>query len=258
MDRNPHASNRKRIQAGEEIGWRSQTILAEYRGQSLESRISTSTSRFRLESLAWRLEGGRLSLPPVRAASSRARPRTPRQSPRLGVTATSRIQSFSPKQEDTDWPKGASSGKVMMPSWSWDKPSSLSEQSIPSEASPLITVAFTIVPEGSAVPALARGDFIPTRTLEAPQTTVIFSSLVPTVTRKRRSARGWGRTSVTRPTTTPGTRPKGLRDSTSRPAMVRALATACGPSSPLPVNPAGRSTSSFNQLKVNFISSERA
>ena len=55
------------------------------------------------------------SLPPVNAAISRAIPRTLRQSPRLGVTLTSSIQSSRPRYPYSDAPAGASTGNSMMP-----------------------------------------------------------------------------------------------------------------------------------------------
>jgi len=84
-----------------------------------------------------------LSLPRPAAARSRATPRTPRQSPRLGVMAISITGSSSPKSLAKDSPTGASAAMSMMPSCSSDRPISRSETSMPLEAWPRILPGFS-------------------------------------------------------------------------------------------------------------------
>ena len=95
----------------------------------------------------------------MRAATSRATPRIERQSPRLGVTDVSKMASFTNgKAFVRDIPGLQDSSRTRMPDASSPRPNSFSEQSIPEEGTPLISVSSIFCPEGRTVPGSRIGD----------------------------------------------------------------------------------------------------
>ncbi len=170
---------------------------------------------------------------PVSAASSRATPRTERQSGRFGVTSTSRTWSSRPRWATRSWPRRASPSRRRSPaSCSSPRPSSRSEQSIPCDSTPRIRAAATRRPPGSVAPGGANAARAPTLVFGAPETTEKRSRPVETRQRSRRwpwlspSSRSIASIS---PTTTPA-RPAGVSAvtlATSTPAFVsRSAASA--------------------------------
>jgi len=170
---------------------------------------------------------------PVRAASSRATPRTERQSGRFGVTSTSRTWSSRPRRVMRSCPSRASASRRRIPaSCSSPSPSSRSEQSIPCDSTPRIFVAVMRRPPGSTAPGGANAARAPTLVLGAPQITEKRSRPVDTRQRSRRwpwlspSSRSIASIS---PTTTPA-RPagaSGMTLATSMPALTsRSAASA--------------------------------
>ena len=186
-------------------------------------------------------------VPTPAAARSRATPRTPRQSPRLGVTPISITGSLSPRASGAGVPITASSGKSTMPSWSSERPISRSLNNMPLEVTPRIFdfLSVTSIP-GIYIPSLAKIPFMPARALGAPQTTSNVPVPLFTAHTFRRSASGcfsafstWATTKSLKPSE------GSSRLSSSRPAMVRA--------SVISVAVASVSSSSLSQLRVNFM-----
>jgi len=56
---------------------------------------------------------------------------------------------------------GVSAGKIMMPLWSSERPSSFSEQSIPGELTPRTFVSVTVNSSESFVPTVASATMSP-------------------------------------------------------------------------------------------------
>ena len=165
-------------------------------------------------------------MPIPAAASSRAIPSTPKQSPRFGVTATS---ITGPSTEITSLagrPTGAPGASSMIPSWSSPSSNSLAEHSMPLLSTPRMRARLSAWPvAGMTTPGGANTAFMPAWTLGAPHTTSVSSLPVSTRQTLRRSASGWRRTSVTS-ATLKGDRsaPRLSTPSTSKPSMV-SLAT---------------------------------
>jgi hypothetical protein len=131
------------------------------------------------------------SVPMPLAARSRAMPRTPRQSWRLGVIETSITASSRPSTLAKGAPTGASAGRSMMPSCSSERPISRAEHSMPLEAWPRMLPALSSRPvPGTTRPARAKTPFMPVRALGAPHTTCTCSLPVSTMHTRRRSASG--------------------------------------------------------------------
>ena len=125
-------------------------------------------------------------------------PRTPRQSPRLGVTAMSKSASSRPIIAAKGVPTGASGSSSMIPSCSSLKPISRSEQSIPQLSTPLIFAFLRTTPvPGMVVPTGAKTPFMPVRALGAPHTTSTRSAPVSTTQSLSLSAFGCGFASTT-------------------------------------------------------------
>ncbi len=113
-----------------------------------------------------------LSLPRPAAARSRAMPRTPRQSGRLGVMATSMTASSRPSAFAAGLPILADAGSSMMPLCSSDNSSSRSDSSMPLDSTPRILALVRVRPEpGMVLPTGANTAFNPARALGAPHTT---------------------------------------------------------------------------------------
>ena len=148
------------------------------------------------------LSGQSVRLTSFNAAMSRARPRMLRQSPRLGVSPISIMQSFRPRYWRMSVPIGASSGRISSPLADSAMPSSVAEQSIPKDSMPRNFARLIAVPLGSVAPMSAVGTRTPVRTLAAPQT-MVSGSVVPTstVVTLSLSACGCCSTEVTKPTT---------------------------------------------------------
>src|SRR5947208_582879 len=187
---------------------------------------------------------------PVSAASSRATPRTDRQSGRFGVTSTSRTWSSRPRCATRSRPSGASPSRTRIPSsGSGPNPSSRSEHSIPWDGTPRIVAVSTRRWPGSTAPGGARAARTPTFVLGAPQITENFWDPVETRQRRRRwpwlspSSRSIASLS---PTTTPRTSgASGVTAATSIPAFVRRSAASAGDSR--------RSTNSWSHLYGIFM-----
>ena len=104
---------------------------------------------------------------PAAAASSRAMPRCPRQSGRLGVISASRIASTG-MYFASDSPGSPRSRSRIRGSRSSPRSSSSAEQSIPWAASPAIFPSRTTLPLGVTVPGSATGTSVPATALGAP------------------------------------------------------------------------------------------
>jgi len=122
---------------------------------------------------------------PVTAATSRAMPTMDRQSDRFGVTPISRTVSDRSSASASSFPSGRSGGSIMIPDASPPIPSSSSEQSIPSDASPRIRALRITSPPGRIAPTVASGTTSPARMFVAPQTTGKVASPVETRQRDR-------------------------------------------------------------------------
>src|ERR1700687_4395127 len=194
------------------------------RGQAWGS--STWTPRVDL-ALATPVGGGeQRSGDAVMAATSRASPRTDRQSARLGVSLSVKTASSRSSAWRTSVPAGISGSRTSSPPLSSEMPSSSAAQSIPCDSTPRISVLRIPSPAGSWAPTRAHGTTIPVATFGAPQT-IDKESPEPVSTRHTvsRSAFGWRSTESTRAATTPLNAGAALtRSSTSRPAMVSAWA----------------------------------
>ena len=97
---------------------------------------------------------------------------------------------FSLKSSSIVCPRGALLSNSIIPEESSANPNSSSEQSIPSERTPLIFLGSRVSPFGRVIPNGAYAVFIPTVTLEAPQTTLKLSFPFVKVTRFSLSASG--------------------------------------------------------------------
>jgi len=178
---------------------------------------------------------------------------TESRSERFGVT--SRSNTVSPRKSASGIPSAASRGNTIMPSWLWEMPNSFSEQTIPHEVTPRILAGLSTIfcplwPSISSAPVRAKAILSPNSRLGAPQTTVCLSSTMSTVTRRRRSASGWGSIATICPTTTPCQLCPSDSRLVSVPAMVSRRATSAR----------GRSilTYSLSHLTGTFISLKTA
>ena len=152
------------------------------------------------------------------------------------------------------WPKGASAGRSMMPSWSSDSSNSRSEHSIPFDSTPRITPGFRSTPvPGTCVPTGANTPTRPVRALGAPHTTCTStlgfsgpSGQVSTRHSRKRSALGCGFASITRQMrNAPRVSAGFTTSSTSWPRSVSAKRISS--------SEAAVSRWSFNQDRVNFM-----
>ena len=108
-------------------------------------------------------------------------PSTPKQSLRLGVTATSITGPSSLITSLAGTPTGASAGSSMMPAWSSPSSSSAAEHSMPLLSTPRIRAGFSGSPvAGMIAPTGANTAFMPACTLGAPHTTSATSLPVST------------------------------------------------------------------------------
>ena len=126
-------------------------------------------------------------------------------------------------------PSGVSAGRIMIPDASGPMPSSSSEQSIPSEASPRIFELLMLYPPGIVAPTVASATTSPAFMFWAPQTIGSTCSPVVTSSRWSLSAPGWGFMERIFAVTTPVK--AGVYSSTastSRPAIVRRSARSNG------------------------------
>src|SRR6266545_3754081 len=96
-------------------------------------------------------------------------PRTAKQYPRSGVTASSTTMSSSPTTGRASAPTGASAGSTMIPPWSSPSASSRAEQIMPSETRPYVRRAVISKPPGNTVPGRATTTASPTEKFAAPQ-----------------------------------------------------------------------------------------
>ena len=122
------------------------------------------------------LNSASLSVAPVSAATSRAIPRTLKQSPRFGVRSRSMTASGRSRRSTSGAPTSALAASSMIPSDSSPSPSSMAEHSMPFDTTPRIFALRSFIPFGSFTPGFAKGVFIPCRTFGAPQTMSISSS----------------------------------------------------------------------------------
>ena len=168
---------------------------------------------------------GKVTWPPVMAATSRAMPSRLMASGRFVVTSMSRMTSSRPRTLVTSAPSSASGGSTRMPEWSSATPSSRAEHSIPSETSPRIVARPIVTSPGRRAPGRATGTLSPTLKLWAPHTMRRDDTPVVTSTTSSLSALGWGMIAVTSPTTTPSmSAPGRWMASTFSPAAVSAAA----------------------------------
>ncbi len=155
------------------------------------------------------LQGASASDAPVAACSSRATPYTPRQSGRLGVISSS-ITSVEMGSTSSSGVPGASSAssvrpsRTRIPSLPEPSSSSVSEQIMPSEATPLSLRFSIFIPPGMTAPGSATATVWPAATLGAPHTMLAGSSPpTSTVHALSLSASGCFSALSTRPTTNP-------------------------------------------------------
>ena len=158
-------------------------------------------------------------------ATSRASPRIERRSPRFGFTSMS-ITS-SPRRSTSRMPSGALASRMRIPSPSSVAFSSLPEQSIPSEVTPIFSARSMSRPSGITEPTRATGTRWPGAMFFAPQTTLSVSlSEIRTFVSCNRSARGCGPTSSSSPTTNVlQSAPHRSKPRTSRPRIMSASAS---------------------------------
>ena len=165
---------------------------------------------------------------PEAAASSRATPRCPRQSGRLGVISASKMASIG-MYFASDSPGSPRSRSMIRGSLSSPSSSSSAEQSIPCAASPTIFPSRTRVPLGTRVPGSATGTMVPFTALGAPA--MIWMTFPPPMStwwiHSGLLERGWSFCSRTRPTTI-AERSMTWTDSTLVPVIVSRCAASCG------------------------------
>ena len=155
------------------------------------------------------------------AATSKATPRTLKQSARLGVSLSSKLASGRPRYAASGEPTGASAGSSSRPDASASMPSSFAEHSMPCESTPRSLAALMAMPPGSVAPTVASGAFRPGRALGAPQTICTVPAPVATWHTCRRSASGCFSQERISATTTPSRpSPSTCASSTSRPMAV--------------------------------------
>ena len=181
------------------------------------------------------------------AAKSRAMPRTPKQSGRLGVMPISIIGSFNPNASAAGVPIFGASASSIMPSWSSDRPSSAPEHIMPRLSTPRIFALPSTMPlAGITAPSCAKMPIRPARALGAPHTSFCSPAPLFTVQICKRSASGCG--SVAR------------ISATSKLAKVSDGSLSASTSSPIRVNLSTISASeavlsrwACSQERVNFI-----
>ena len=100
-----------------------------------------------------------------------------RLSGRFGVISRSSTVSVRPAYSANGTPTGASSGKIMMPSWSLLKPSSRAEQFMPKLATPRSLDVLIFTSPGSSAPTMAVTIWSPSLKFWAPQTICSGSGL---------------------------------------------------------------------------------
>ncbi len=229
MGRMPQRESRRRIHSGDGATLTSVTTRALYLGQRALS-VTVMVTRSPIGGPSSRMgTSGYTTFSPVMEASSRATPRTLRQSPRFGVISTSRSQSERPRASASGWPSVVSAGRIMIPADSSASFSSCSEQSIPSELRPRIFAFLISTPLGSTAPIFASATTSPAAMFLAPQT--MSNSAAPSVTRQRerRSAPGcWLFSRIFAVTTFSNPSPRNRQEDTSTPAMVSASWTCAG------------------------------
>ena len=196
----------------------------------------------------WSGMAGTRSLPPVRAAISRARPRTLRQSPRLGVTLTSNHPVVQAQVLVQRCARGRVPGQFHDAPVIVGKPQLLlgAEHALRGDS-----------PDGAAFDGLsgraARSLPVETRS-SCPAGR--WARRTRCATARRRSGlrtrtagrhRDEGRTSATSTMTAPASSGNGRTASTSRPAWVSRSASSAGPKDPPPAV-SGASTNSISQL----------
>ena len=108
--------------------------------------------------------------------TSLARPKIPKQSPRLGVRSNSILISSKSSVKRTSSPSVTSAGSSSIPSDFSSRPNSSAEQSMPFDSIPRIVVplisnGFSFSGKIISAPTFAKGAFIPDTTFGAPQTT---------------------------------------------------------------------------------------
>ena len=166
------------------------------------------------------------SVPRPAAAKSRAMPRTPRQSGRLGVMPISitgsALKPNAASASSADVPISAVSGNSIMPSWSSDRPSSAAEHIIPLLSTPRILALPSTMPlDGITAPCCANIPFKPARALGAPHTNVCSPAPLRTVQTCKRSASGCGAAAMISATSKPAKAAAGsCKSSTSSPTSV--------------------------------------
>ena len=168
------------------------------------------------------------------AATSRAMPRIDIASPRLGVTASSNTVSSRARYSRRLAPTGASEGNSMMPSESSLKPNSLAEHNMPADSTPRSLAALILRSPGNCAPTVASAVLKPARAFGAPQTICSSGAPSPRLTAQTRnlSACGCSSALMISATRTPSNGGAAVAiDSSSKPAMVRALPSAFGSSS---------------------------
>ena len=187
------------------------------------------------------------NVPKPAAARSRAMPRTPRQSGRLGVMAISIIGSSSPNAAAAGAPIEAPACNSIMPSWSSLRPSSAPEHIMPRLSTPRIFALPSTMPlAGITAPSCANMPMSPARALGAPHTSCCSPPLLLTVQICRRSASGCGAVAII--------------SATSKLAKVSDGSTSASTSNPISVSlsvisssEAGVSRWSLSQESVNFM-----
>jgi len=159
----------------------------------------------------------------------------------ISNTVSSNIRAFA-----KGVPGANVSCRIIRPEDSLARPSSTSEQSIPSETSPLILLFNILVPLGRCAPGRASGTRSPSFIFLAPQTIAWVLSPVLTEQSVSLSALGWGFIESIRATTTLSSPFPSLEiPSTSRPAVISVSASLSGEMS--------MSTKSLSQFRDIFI-----
>ena len=191
------------------------------------------------------------------APTSRAMPTMDRQSGRFGVISQSSTVSELPWYSANGTPTGASSGRIMMPEWSPESPSSRAEQFMPQLTTPRSLLFLILTPPGSSAPTSAVTIWSPCSKFWAPHT-MVSGSGSPSSPRLQRptstlhthmwSESGCGSFETTRAVTTwSNASPTVSIDSTSVPVRMSSAESSSGDS--------GTSMSVFSQLYDTFISS---
>ena len=116
------------------------------------------------------------------APTSRAIPATDRQSGRFGVTSRSSTVSESCAYSENSMPMGASSGRIIIPSWSLPSPNSRAEQFIPMLVTPRSFDFLILKSPGNSAPTIAQTIWSPSLKFCAPHT-ICSGSGLPSVPR---------------------------------------------------------------------------